>query len=98
MEIKRKYNKGYKPKIYLTECSLSCENKRSKVINLKRQVLVLNDNSEILTEKMNKYYVNRIWKGEKIAGKLSDHNVKIINIKIISEHGQINYDFDEFKH
>jgi len=61
-------------------------------------VLVLNQDREIPTEKMTTHSISRMWKQEKIAGKLSDHNVEIINIQIISKHGKINYAFDELKH
>ena len=54
--------------------------------------------NEIPTEKMTANSISRMWSQEKIAGKLSDHNVEIINIKIISKHGKINYTFDELKH
>ena len=49
-------------------------------------------------KKMTTHSISRMWRQEKITGKLSDHNVEIINIKIISKHGKINYTFDELKH
>ena len=91
---------GYKPKISLVECSIVCINKKTKktkTIDLKRQVLALDENNNIPTDKLKAKCISRIWSQEKITGKLQDFNVEIINIKIISEHGRVNYAFNEFK-
>ena len=60
--------------------------------------MVLNDKGNPPTKKMKDSVIKRIWSKQKIKGKLNEHEVRLINIKIISNHGKVNYDFDELKH
>jgi len=114
IKTKRKYEIGYKPSVYLVDCTLAYyqkkyhrqyklaktakqRNKYLKKIDIKSIVMTLNETGEIPTKKMHQNDVKRIWSKTKKSGKLSDYFTKIINIKIISNHGKVVYDFDEFK-
>jgi hypothetical protein len=101
MEKERKYEVGYKPKIVLANCTITytkIKTKRASSLQAKKIVMVLDDNNKIPTDRMREKLITRIWATLGISGKEIEHESKLTNLSIISEHGRINYKFDEFKH
>lgn len=60
--------------------------------------MVLDDNNNIPTQNIKKAMISRLWNSSNTSGKLIDFTIEIINIKITSEHGRVNYKFDELIH
>ena len=59
--------------------------------------LVLNDEYKFPTKKMREDFILKLWRLGKIKHKLEESKASIKDIKIISSHGKVSYDFDEFK-
>jgi hypothetical protein len=100
MEIERKYKTGYKPKVCLINLSLNYKNiksKKIKSVNIKKIVAVLDDDYKFPTHNMKQLTIIRAWRQEGL-GNIKDFTINITNIETISEHGRVNYKFDELIH
>jgi hypothetical protein len=100
MDGKRKYKEGYKPKLCLVDLTLQLENiksRRKKEVDVKKILITLDDNNGFPTERMENLTIDKAWRLSNL-GKIEDFKIGIKNLKIISEHGRINYKFDESIH
>ena len=81
LKYKRAKNKKQKEKIL-------------KRLDVKEIVVVLDDNLNFASNKMKNKEIKKIWFKYKLKGNHNDYYKKIINIRVISEHGKINYKFN----
>ena len=78
-------------------------NRKSDLMRLVNETFVLeiltplDDNNEIPTDKLKTALAKRIWRELDINGNFNEHKFNIHNIKVLSEHGRVNYNFDENK-
>jgi len=59
---------------------------------------VIDCEKKIPTKKIKASLNRRIWKMYSISGKIEDYKTHLKDIKIIMNHGKVNYEFDETIH
>ena len=59
---------------------------------------VVDCENNIPTERMKEALSKRIWRMFTIKGDINKYNTNIMNIKVVMNHGKVNYDFDETIH
>lgn len=72
--------------------------KHIKILEIKKELVVLDDKMEFPSIKMKDNLIKRLFKKNGIKVNLEDFNIGIRDIEIINTHGNISYEFDETKH
>ena len=60
--------------------------------------IVLDDDFKFPTKNIKDKFIKKIWSLGKIKMKLEEAKANVKDIKIISSHGKVSYDFDELTH
>ena len=61
-------------------------------------MIVLDDDFKFPTKILKDKFIKKLWNLGKINMKLEEAKANVKDIKIISSHGKVSYDFDETKH
>jgi len=91
------YEKKYHDRL-MNKSTASKFKKYIKTIDVKNELIVLDDNMAFPTKNMKAKLFERMWKKFNIKTKIEDCNIGIRDIKIIHHHGHVSYEFDETKH
>jgi hypothetical protein len=91
------YEKKYHDRL-MNKSTASKFKKYIKTIDVKNELIVLDDNMAFPTKNMKAKLFERMWKKFNIKTKIEDSNIGIRDIKIIHHHGHVSYEFDETKH
>ena len=69
-----------------------------EVIEVQKEIIVLDDKMAFPSEKMKQVFLSRIWRKNNIKKSMDLFNIGIREIEIIHKHGTVSYEFDEKKH
>ena len=57
----------------------------------------IDDNNKIPTKNLENALYRKIWRFYNLPGNITEYNIKFNNIRVITNHGRVNYLFDEFR-
>ena len=92
------YDKKYEPQLTSANKYIVKEaQKHIKKFDVPLMIVLLNEELKFPTEKNKQLTIHKCWNRYRLKQDITNYNLEILNLKIINNHGQVSYNFDETK-